>query len=158
MFRNRLLEAISFNDVEQSRDCIQLTYLQDVPGTYNMYTTDWVYTKPCGDWTNIKFSKEENVSVENFLKTMCEQNDECVRHLCDMYIRTTGLSYKHMYLVSVLDPTFEPPRINCSARWQRELGDEIVNKFLKLVLMTCRNTGRMKRLLTEIETIRSQAQ
>jgi len=152
----RLLEATSFNDVEQGKDCIQITYLEDVPGAYDSRVVGWIYTRPHGDWMNIKFSKEENVSVENFLKTMCVQNDECVRYICELYIDSIILTYKHMYLVSILDPTFEKPRINSLARWQRELGDEISTTYLKTVVRTCRNTRRMKMLLTELETIKSR--
>lgn len=143
----RLLEACSIIDSDSLQDCVRITYQCDEPGLFNNTKTDWIYSKALGNWSTICFSPDEGVSVDGFLGAMVERNQDCLRKMCILLLKKIGTGYhNYMYLIPIIDPTFEPPRINHRSRWQRELAQDITSNTFQTVIMTCKNLNRLERL------------
>ena len=144
-------EVASVVDCESLHDCIRIDYAIETPGVPERPKTDWVYTRPRGNWRNIVFQKEDGMTLDEFLNTMVVKNTDVLRKMCVTLLKKIGYDYhKYLYLIPMIDPTFEPPRLNKSCRWQRELGEAMVNEFFLGVIMTCVNNRRLERLYHEL--------
>jgi hypothetical protein len=151
MLTTRVIEVLKIHELESQSDCIRITYKYDQPGMFGLEKTDWIYTRALGNWCHLMFKESDNVSLEDFLWTMCERNAETLRKIC-MILHSkidVGL-YKFMYLIQILDCTFQPPVLNRKSRWQRELGEDIMGSHFKHIIATCRNTANLERLVTEL--------
>lgn len=132
-------------------ECIKIDYILNLPGSPNVRKTDWVYTKGLGDWTCINFEPWDWVTVDSFLNTMVVKNTDTLRKMCSILLKDIGYDYwEFMYLIPILDPTFEPPRINHGCRWQRELADSLVSEHFFGVINTCKNNTRLYELYNEL--------
>lgn len=124
-------------DVESKLDYIEFVYERFVRGKgYETYK-DYLNTKPLANWVVLK-SNTHSIPYEKFLDTMCEktlevrqkmaelvvQNIIADRHNIHTYIRVAHAS-------KILDPTFQPPRINIKSAWQREF----IKKFCEDTLI-----------------------
>lgn len=146
-----VLCVTSLYDCENQYDCVKIDYVHDMPGMPGILKTDWVYTRPLGDWSKINFSREDGLPVERFLETMVVKNLDVLRKMCLLLLKKIGYDYwEFLYLVPILDPTFEPPIINHRCRWQRDLADSIVSEHFHGVISTCINTNRLQELYYEL--------
>ena len=140
-----------YYDLEQQGDCIKLEYILETPGYPARQKIDWISAKPVGDWTTIQFEKHEKMSVDRFLNTMVVKNNEVLRKMCILLLKKIGWNYhEYMYLVPILDPTFDPPRINPHCLWQREFANSLVQEHFFGVIATCRNNRRLDELYQEL--------
>jgi len=118
-------------------------------GTGWQVKTDFVYTQPQGDWTEITFDPEEDyVTYINFLLTMTQKNLEVWKKLSLLILETskwhlTEKKHDVMKRLELIDPTFTPPELNLDCVWQRELLDELLYKYSARVIATCYSTRRL---------------
>lgn len=138
------------------RDCIEVSYRTFTPGIGYTTKTSFVYSTPLGNWTEIKFT-EDNVKYSNFLNTMVYKNLEVRRLLAIVALRDVLSVFKYniklLNAMAILDPTFVPPNINLSCRWQCEMVDEIVNKSSFHVISTCRNEYRLTKYFNALQAL-----
>lgn len=153
-----VLNAKSSYDVEYDHDVVEITVDRWREGTGWQKHTDFIYTRPNGDWTEINFKRTDCVKYVNFLETMVEKNVEVCRKiaqtLADQIIdyQNWGEYVRLMKSLTILDPTFEVPHINLKCRWQRELLETICVDWTKMVISTCYNCVRLGDYAKHIES------
>ncbi len=144
-----VLNATSAYDVDACQNVVEIVVDKWLPGTGWKAHKDFLYTRSNGDWTELKFHRTECVKYASFLDTMVERNLDVCRKIAqvraDQVIDHGSYSdyLKLMNSLEILDPTFEPPRINLKCRWQRELLDTICKEWTKTVISTCYNCVRL---------------
>jgi hypothetical protein len=138
-------------NVEDGSNTVEVTTDRFRPGTGWNSHTDFVYTTPKGDWTELKFMRRENVRYIDFLNTMVDKTLEVSRKMAHLSVRQVLDDYPVRYpglvdlinYLPILDPTFVPPDFNLRCRWQRELLTNMCNQWLYMVISTCRNQVRL---------------
>ena len=119
----------------------------------------WYFnTVPQGDWTEITFSPEDDVSVVSFLNCMVERTSEVLRKMAYLCVqRFEGASDDKMRRVldrlAILDPTFEPPIFNMKCGWQMELLRSLAMNTSARVIGTCRNRRRLNRYIKALQAL-----
>ena len=113
-------------DVESDLEYVEIEHERFVRGKgYNTYR-DYINTKPLADWVKIT-SKTQSIPYEKFLDTMCEKTLEVRQKMAELALENILADKRgiHTYIrvvhaSKILDPTFQPPRINIRSTWQKE--------------------------------------
>jgi hypothetical protein len=145
------------NDGSNAVDCVEITYRKYTPENGYRTLTDYVYTKPLGNWTEIKFNSSDDVQYTNFLNTMVFKNIEVYRKLARLALsNVVNYPMYHIKIINalcILDPTFVPPIINKRCTWQRELLENIAQTTSLRVIYTCKNTYRLERYFNALQSL-----
>ena len=153
-----VLSAKYFYNVDNNTDSIEIKYQKFTPGIGYRIKTDFIYSRPLGNWTEIAFSKDDSVSYTNFLNTMVSKNIEVYRKLARIAHRRILDSYSYkinlLNAIRILDPTFNPPFINLKCGWQCELLDIIIERFSICVISTCKNEMRLYRYFNALQALK----
>jgi len=123
-------------DVESELEYVEIEHERFVRGKgYNTYR-DYINTKPLADWVKIT-SKTQSIPYEKFLDTMCEKTLEVRQKMAELALENILADRRniHTYIrvahaSKILDPTFQPPRINIESAWQKEF----IRKFCEDIL------------------------
>ena len=99
--------------------------------------TDYLNTEPFADWVSLE-SNNHSIVYEKFLDTMVKKTLEVRQRMAELSLESF-LTYDQdirkyvrvAHAVKILDPTFQPPRINMESAWQVEF----IKKFCKF--FTC---------------------
>ena len=118
--------ALAVYDVESDLEYVEIEHERFVRGKgYNTYR-DYINTKPLADWVKIT-SKTQSIPYEKFLDTMCEKTLEVRQKMAELALeniladkRGIHTYIRVAYASKILDPTFQPPRINIRSTWQKE--------------------------------------
>lgn len=118
--------ALAVYDVESDLEYVEIEHERFVRGKgYNTYR-DYINTKPLADWVKIT-SKTQSIPYEKFLDTMCEKTLEVRQKMAELALENILADKRgiHTYIrvvhaSKILDPTFQPPRINIRSAWQKE--------------------------------------
>lgn len=118
--------ALVVYDVESDLEYVEIEHERFVRGKgYNTYR-DYINTKPLADWVKIT-SKTQSIPYEKFLDTMCEKTLEVCQKMAELALENILADRRniHTYIrvahaSKILDPTFQPPRINIESAWQKE--------------------------------------
>ena len=126
--------------------------------TYGIKHSWFLNTVPQGDWTEIKFSHEDDVSVVNFLGCMVERTSEVLRKMAYLCVNrfedaSDRTLLKVLSRLKILDPTFEPPVFNMACRWQVELLRSLATNTSARVIATCRNRRRLDRYIKALQSL-----
>ena len=140
-------------DGEQS---IEILHMKWSPGVGWVKKTDFVYTTPLGNWSEIEFNRLDNVLYTDFLRTMTYGNLEVWRKLAKLALdeyQDEEPFDKSMAISSleILDPTFIAPKANLNCRWQCEMLDHLIAVTSLHVVSTCRNVKRLKKYFYEMQ-------
>ena len=128
--------ALAVYDVESELEYVEIEHERFVRGKgYNTYR-DYINTKPLADWVKIT-SKTQSIPYEKFLDTMCEKTLEVRQKMAELALENILADRRniHTYIrvahaSKILDPTFQPPRINIESAWQKEF----IRKFCEDIL------------------------
>lgn len=140
---------------------LEVRYVVNHAGLVQNKRTDYLDTEPKGDWRTIKFNQYEAPTYSEFLNTMVHRTVEVARkmnlveldRLLEYGQNNTKLQCDLMANMCILDPTFDPPVINVSCRWQRELVYDIVSTHFKVVISTCKNVKNLIYLFMILRTL-----
>ena len=131
----------------------QITY----PGSEHSW---FVKTIPQGNWNELVFDDDDDVTVVAFLSCMVMQTLEVIRKTAQLALQehddestSDRRLIKVLDALTILDPTFEPPVFNMDAKWQMELLRKMALDTSLRVLMTCRNTSRIKRYSKKLQSL-----
>ena len=105
-------------DVESDLSYVEIVYDRYTRNKGYSTFTDYINTEPLGDWVSIK-SDEKSILYEKFLDTMVKNTYEVQQRMAELSIESF-LTYDQdirkyvrvTHAVKILDPTFQPPRIN----------------------------------------------
>ena len=126
MMSSFIKSALAVYDVESDLEYVEIEHERFVRGKgYNTYR-DYINTKPLADWVKIT-SKTQSIPYEKFLDTMCEKTLEVRQKMAELALENILADRRdiHTYIrvahaSKILDPTFQPPRINIRSAWQKE--------------------------------------
>ena len=139
-----LKSAKAVHDVESDLAYIEIQYEKG----YRTFT-DYINTEPLGDWMHIQ-SEELDIRYDKFLDTMVSRTLEVQQRLAELALENVLLceqddrTYVRIaHAVKILDPTFQPPRINMESAWQMEFIKKFCKKTLPEVIQECTNASRL---------------
>lgn len=126
--------------------------------------TDFVYTHPKGNWSELKFEYADAVSYADFLKAMVHGNVDVCRKIAllrhqmvldkaiGIYV-DTRLCIKLMNCLKILDPTFEPPTVNIKCKWQKKLMMDIIKYHSVEVIKNNMTMSRLDRYANVLQVL-----
>ena len=109
---------------------------------YNTYT-DYLNTQPVGDWSQISWNYTSSADYYKFLDAMVVKTVEVLQRMAELYLDQL-LYTKHdprFYVrlinsIKILDPTFQPPRIDMGSAWQVDFVTKFPKKYIPGIIQT----------------------
>jgi uncharacterized membrane protein YwzB len=106
-------------DVESDLSYVEIEYERYIRSV-GQYATfkDYINTEPLADWVYLE-SNTQSIQYEKFLDAMVKKTLEVRQRMCEVLLENT-LAYERidnvylrlLHTSKILDPTFQPPRIN----------------------------------------------
>ena len=146
-------------DVESDLSYVEIVYDRYTMGKgYSTYT-DYMNTEPLADWTYLESTKR-SIPYEKFLDTMVKKTLE-VRQRMAVLSLEIFLTYDQdirkyvrvAHAVKILDPTFQPPRINMESAWQVEFIKKFCKKSIIDSIQECKKKSRLKYFFNVLKLI-----
>jgi hypothetical protein len=147
------------HDVESDLSYVEMIY--DRYTTENGYETytDYINTQPLADWTSLE-SKKRSIPYDKFLDTMVEKTLEVYQRMAELKLENI-LSYEQderVYVrlanaAKILDPIFQPPRVNMESAWQMELIKKVCKKYIPHAIQVCFKKSRLEYFFNVLCTI-----
>ena len=133
----------------ENSECVEIFYKKLINNEWVRYS-DYIYTKPKGDWVEIRFKISEEMKYTDFLETMVIWNHDVAKRLAQLVSKPDDswddqYRIKAMHAIKLLDPTFTPPYINLRCKWQRRLLENLIDKTVAEIISTCKNEKRLER-------------
>ena len=144
------------HDVEVDLSYIEIVYERYVSGKgYDTYT-DYINGEPLGDWIVIN-SERQSIPYEKFLDAMVTKTLEVRQRMAELALENI-LTYEQplrvyvrlAHAMKILDPTFQPPRINMESAWQVEC---IKNMCTPEAISECTKKSRLEYFFNVVRTI-----
>lgn len=137
------------HDVESDLSYVEIVYDRYVPIKGYDTFTDYINTKPLGDWIHIQSTKR-SISYEKFLDTMVKKTVEVLQRISELTLETI-MSYEQSektyvriaYAIKIIDPTFQPPYVNVESAWQMEFLKKLCKKFVPHAIQECVDESRL---------------
>jgi len=145
-----LKSAKSIHDVESDLAYVEIVYESYKKGKGYTTFTDYMNTSPLGDWTFIQSGKQ-SIQYEKFLDTMVSNSIEVRQRIAQLALDNV-LAYEQSdrnyiriaHATKILDPTFQPPRVNMESAWQMEFIKKFCKKVVPNVIEQCINKSRLE--------------
>jgi len=146
-------------DIDSDLEYVEIVYERFVKGSgYNTYI-DYINTKPLADWVVLK-SKTQSIPYEKFLDTMCEKTLEVRHKMAELAVENIIAdspklnSYiRIVHACKILDPTFQPPRINMKSAWQRDFIKEFCSNNIEGAIKECEDAERLDYFFNVVRNI-----
>lgn len=139
-----LKSAKAVHDVESDLAYIEIQYDKG----YKTFT-DYINAEPLGDWLHIQ-SEERDIRYDKFLETMVSKTLEVRQRLSELALDNVLVTdqddrtyIRIAHAVKILDPTFQPPRVNMESAWQMEFIKKFCKKSLPEAIQTCMSVSRL---------------
>lgn len=138
------------HDVESDLAYVEIVYERYMKGKgYDTYT-DYINTEPLADWTCLE-SEKQSIPYEKFLDSMVNKTLEVRQRMAELVLENV-LSYEQndrvyvriAHAMKILDPTFQPPRVNMESAWQMEIIKKLCKKYVPHAIQNCTNTSRLE--------------
>ena len=152
-------------DIESDLSYVEIQYERYVQFSNRYVTfTDYLNTEPLADWTFIQ-SNTNSIRYEKFLDTMVHKTVEVLQRMSELMLENI-LTYEHpnqtyiriVHAIKILDPTFQPPRINKESAWQVEFMKNVCNTNINDVIQNCINKSRLMHFFNVLSIIELQIQ
>lgn len=138
------------HDVESDLSYIEINYDRYTKKRgYSVYT-DFVNTEALADWTILE-CKEKSIPYVKFLETMVKETMEVQQRIaelrCEELFMTEQTPEKYVrvvHAIKILDPTFQPPRVNMGSAWQMEMLKRICKIYTSQAIQECVQSTRLK--------------
>ena len=125
---------------------------------YETYT-DYINTEPLADWITLE-SKKRSIPYEKFLDVMVRKTIEVRQRMTELtlenillYEQPDRVYIRLVHAIKIIDPTFQPPRINMESTWQMELAKKICKKYIQHAIQMCIKKSRLEYFLSVLNTI-----
>jgi hypothetical protein len=147
------------HDIDSDLSYVEIIYDRyRVNKGYETYT-DYINTEPLANWTLLESAKH-SISYEKFLDVMLKKTIEVRQRMAELIIDNL-MSYeqpKRVYVrlvhaIKIIDPTFQPPRINIESAWQMELMKKISKRFIPYAIQECVDESRLEYFFNVVKTI-----
>ena len=142
--------AKSVHDVESDLAYVEIVYERYMKSKGYATYTDYINTEPLADWTYLE-SEKQSIPYEKFLDTMVKKTLEVRQRMAELVLENV-LSYEQSdrtyvriaHAMKILDPTFQPPRVNMESAWQMELIKKLCKKYAPYAIQTCTKKSRLE--------------
>ena len=147
------------HDIDSDLSYVEIIYDRYIVNKgYETYT-DYINTEPLANWTLLESAKH-SISYEKFLDVMLKKTIEVRQRMAELIIDNL-MSYeqpKRVYVrlvhaIKIIDPTFQPPRINIESAWQMELMKKISKRFIPYAIQECVDESRLEYFFNVVKTI-----
>lgn len=138
-----------------NQDYIEVNTTDYNEGTMWTTKTEFIYSRPKGNWDYLEFSRENEVSLVNFLDVMVQETMDVIKMKVKLILDETveDNAREIVNAIPKLDPTFIPPDTNPRCRWQNDLLKDICHSSVYYVVATCRNQKRLKKFFKFISLL-----
>ena len=143
-------DATHVHDIDSGLDYVEITYKKQ-----NRTYTDYINTEPLG-WTRISCT----ANYYRFLDAMVVKTVEVLQRMAELGLEDIlhgehepRLWVRLMHAVRILDPTFQPPRIDMESAWQVEFMKKFCNESIQDIIQGCTNMSRLSYFFNVLRTI-----
>ena len=140
--------AKSIHDVESDLAYVEITYERYKKGKGYATYTDYINTEPLADWVYLESSKQ-SIPYEKFLDTMVKKTLEVRQRMAELifdnvlaYEQTEKTWVRIAHAMKILDPTFQPPRVNMESAWQMECVRMMCKYYIPHAIQSCTKRSR----------------
>lgn len=142
--------AKAVHDVESDLAYVEIVYERYMRGKGYETFTDYINTEPLADWTYLK-SEKQSIPYEKFLDSMVKNTLEVKQRMAELILENI-LSYEQSdrtyvriaHTAKILDPTFQPPRVNMESAWQMEFIKKLCKKYIPHAIQVCTKKSRLE--------------
>ena len=146
-------------DVESDLSYVEIVYDRYIRNKGYSTFTDYLNTEPFADWVFLE-SNNHSIVYEKFLDTMVKKTLEVRQRMAELSLESF-LTYDQdirkyvrvAHAVKILDPTFQPPRINMESAWQVEFMKKFCNESIQDIIQGCTNMSRLSYFFNVLRTI-----
>jgi len=142
--------AKSIHDVESDLAYVEITYERYKKGKGYATYTDYINTEPLADWVYLESSKQ-SIPYEKFLDTMVKKKLEVRQRMAELsfdnvlvYEQTERTWVRIAHAMKILDPTFQPPRVNMESAWQMECVRMMCKYYIPHAIQSCTKRSRLE--------------
>ena len=142
--------AKSIHDVESDLAYVEITYERYKKGKGYATYTDYINTEPLADWVYLESSKQ-SIPYEKFLDTMVKKTLEVRQRMAELifdnvlaYEQTEKTWVRIAHAMKILDPTFQPPRVNMESAWQMECVRMMCKYYIPHAIQSCTKRSRLE--------------
>jgi len=142
--------AKSIHDVESDLAYVEITYERYKKGKGYATYTDYINTEPLADWVYLESSKQ-SIPYEKFLDTMVKKTLEVRQRMAELildnvlaYEQTERKWVRIAHAMKILDPTFQPPRVNMESAWQMECVRMMCKYYIPHAIQSCTKRSRLE--------------
>ncbi len=142
--------AKSIHDVESDLAYVEITYERYKKGKGYATYTDYINTEPLADWVYLESSKQ-SIPYEKFLDTMVKKTLEVRQRMAELifdnvlaYEQTERTWVRIAHAMKILDPTFQPPRVNMESAWQVECVRMMCKYYIPHAIQSCTKRSRLE--------------
>ena len=142
--------AKSIHDVESDLAYVEITYERYKKGKGYATYTDYINTEPLADWVYLESSKQ-SIPYEKFLDTMVKKTLEVRQRMAELifdnvlaYEQTERTWVRTVHAMKILDPTFQPPRVNMESAWQVECVRMMCKYYIPHAIQSCTKRSRLE--------------
>ena len=142
--------AKSVHDVESDLAYVEIVYERYMKGKgYETYT-DYINTEPLADWTYLE-SEKQSIPYEKFLDSMVKKTLEVRQRMAELilenilaYEQSNRVYIRIAHAMKILDPTFQPPRVNMESGWQMEVIKKLCIRYAPHAIQECTKKSRLE--------------
>jgi len=147
------------HDIESDLSYVEIVYDRYKKGKGYETFTDYINTEPLADWVTLE-SKKQTIPYDKFLDTMVKKTVEVRQRIVELTLETI-LSYDQSektyvriaHAAKIIDPTFQPPRVNMESAWQMEFVKKLCKKYLPQAIQECTDVSRLEYLFNVLRII-----
>mgnify|MGYP000139616328 CR=1 FL=1 len=157
---NTLISATHVHDIDSDGDYVEIVY-KTWSKKKREYTTftDYLNTQPLG-WTRIKCKAD----YYKFLDAMVVKTLEVRQRMAELQLEHTlytGSQEPRFYVrlinaTKILDPTFQPPRIDMDCDWQVDFITQFCKKSIHAAVQGCISKKRLEYFTSVMRTLTSE--
>jgi|TARA_B110001450_G_C17648366_1_gene492200 hypothetical protein len=146
-------------DVDSDLSYVEIVYDRYISAQGYTTFTDYINTEPHADWSAI-MSEKRTIPYDKFLDTMVKDTLEVRQRMAELVLENF-VSYKHdnrsyvrvAHASRILDPTFQPPRVNMESAWQMEFIKEFCEEHIPTIIQTCVKKSRLEYFFNVLKII-----
>jgi hypothetical protein len=137
-------------DVESDLSYVEIVYDRYIRGKGYSAFTDYINTEPLADWIALD-STTNSIPYDKFLDTMVKGTLEVQQRMAELLLERI-LSLKQsdrvyvriVHGIKILDPTFQPPRVNMESAWQMDFIRKFCKKVVPNIIQECIQVSRLR--------------
>ena len=137
-------------DVESDLSYVEIVYDRYMRGKGYSTFTDYINTEPLADWVSLD-STTNSIPYDKFLDTMVKSTFEVQQRMAELLLerilsikQSNRVYVRIVHGIKILDPTFQPPRVNMESAWQMDFIRKFCKKVVPNIIQECIQVSRLR--------------